>query len=72
VLLVLILIAFVVFALLGLGMCHLAALSDENHALAVAKWIATSHLAEHEAMPAERPRTQIQFDFPDDAFHATG
>ena len=55
-------------------MCHLAALSDENHALAVAKWRATSQLAEHEtvAVATDRSRTQIQLDSQDDAFRATG
>lgn len=63
---------FVVFALLGLGMCRLAALSDHNHAVALAEWIATSHLTEHKAAHADSAWEQFWFDHRDDAFRATG
>lgn len=62
----------VAFALLGLSMCRLAALSDHKHAVALAEWIATSYLAEHKAVPAEQPREQFRFDPRDEVFRATG
>jgi hypothetical protein len=63
---------FVAFALLGLSMCRLAALSDNKHAAALAEWLAMSHPTEHRAAPADSPREQFQFDPRDDAFRATG
>jgi hypothetical protein len=52
-------------------MCRLAALSDDNQAIVVAKWIATSQLGEYGTGP-ELSRKQFQLDPPDDAFRATG
>jgi hypothetical protein len=51
-------------------MCRLAGRSDDDHAVVVAEWIATSHLAGHK--PLEPSRSQLQFDPPDDAFRVTG
>jgi hypothetical protein len=72
VLLLLIATALVALALFGLSMCRLAALSDHNHAVALAEWIATSYLSEHEAAPAHHPSEQIPSDPRDEAFRATG
>ncbi len=72
VLIVLISTAFVAAALFGLSMCRLAALSDENQAVAVADWIATSCLAEHKAVAADRESAQLPFQPRGKAFRATG
>ena len=62
----------VAIAWFGLSMCRLAALSDDNHAVALAEWIATSYLAEHKAVPADHPCEQIPFDHRGETFGATG
>ena len=64
--------AVAAIALLGLSMCRLAALSDSNHAAALAEWTAASYLAEHEALPVDRPREQIPFEPRGGRFRATG
>ncbi|MGD0454783.1 MAG: hypothetical protein ABSB69_14415 [Solirubrobacteraceae bacterium] len=69
---VLVLAAVVAVALLGLSMCRSAALSDSDHAAALAEWTAASCLAEHEALPADRPREQIPLDPRGGPFPATG
>jgi hypothetical protein len=61
-----------VAALLGLSMCRLAALSDENHAAALAEWVATIYRAEREAAAADRPAGKPTFDRRGDAFRAAG
>ena len=64
--------ALVAVALFGLCMCRLAALGDNNHDVALADWIATSYLAEHKAVPADRPSERLQPDARGEAFRATG
>jgi hypothetical protein len=71
-LLVLVPAAIVAVALLGLGMCRLAALSDSSQAVALADWIATSYRAEHKPGPAELAREQIPLDPRGGSFRATG
>jgi hypothetical protein len=39
--------------------CRVGALSDESYAVALAEWVATSYLAEHEAPSDERPDEQL-------------
>jgi hypothetical protein len=51
-------------------MCRLAGLSDDDDAVVLAEWIATSHLAQ-DAL-TDRPREQLQPASSDDAFRATG
>ena len=72
VLLVLVPTAFVAAALLGLSMCRLAALSDDTHAVAVAEWVAATHLAEHKAVLGDRACGQLALDSRGEAFRATG
>ena len=62
----------VVVAVLGLSICRVAALSDRNSALALAEWLATSHLVVHQVLPADRPGAQLLFDPPGEAFRAAG
>ncbi|HEY2141274.1 MAG TPA: hypothetical protein VGG98_04360 [Solirubrobacteraceae bacterium] len=69
---VLIPVALVAFALFGLGMCRLAARSDRKQAIAVAEWIATSHIAERKAVPTNRLCARLPFESRSDAFRATG
>ncbi|MGO9322269.1 MAG: hypothetical protein ACLQBY_15910 [Solirubrobacteraceae bacterium] len=64
--------AVVAVALLGLSMCRLAALSDSDHAVALAEWTAAGCLAEQKAVPADRPREQISIDPRGGPFRATG
>jgi hypothetical protein len=71
-LLVLIPAAITAVALLGLGMCRLAALSDSNQAVALADWIAASYRAEQKAGPVEPSREQIPLDPRAGPFRATG
>jgi len=62
----------VVVAVLGLSICRAAALSDRNNALALIEWLATSHLAVHQALPTDRSGAQFLFDPPGEAFRAAG
>ena len=55
-------------ALLGLGMCRLAALSDRHHAAALEEWILATRLSRQRPPVAE----QRPFDAPGGRFHATG
>jgi hypothetical protein len=71
VLVVLIPTVLVASALLGLGMCRLAALSDNRHAVALADWIATTYLTEHQSVPADQLGEQLPIDL-GDAFRVTG
>jgi hypothetical protein len=64
--------AWLVVVLVALTIFRVAALSDDSHDVAWAEWIATSHLAEHEAMPAERPAEQLPLDTERGAYRATG
>jgi hypothetical protein len=61
----------VVVALLGFGMCRLAALSDSNHAAAVADWVATSCLPDHGLVP-DHHYEQIPLDPRGGSFRAAG
>ena len=53
-------------------MCRLAALSDSSHAVAVAEWVATSHLHEQDPMSHEHPRERIPFEQRGASFRAAG
>jgi hypothetical protein len=67
------LIPFVVtVALLGLGMCRLAAHSDSSQALALAEWAAANYRGESEAAAVQWAREQIPFEPRRGAFRATG
>jgi hypothetical protein len=57
VLVILISTAWLAVALFTLTMLHVAALSDDSHAVALAEWIATSHLDE----PARRQLCRAAF-----------
>jgi hypothetical protein len=72
VLFVLIPTAWLAFVFFGLTMCRLAALSDDSYPVALAEWIATSCLAEHEAVPADGPAEQLPLDAQRGAYRATG
>lgn len=52
--------AWLAFALLGLAMCRLGALSDRSHMAALAKWVADCRIAEREIAP---PSSVEQFPF---------
>jgi hypothetical protein len=56
----------------ALTMCRLAALSDDANAVELAERIATSHLAEREAVPADRPAEQLPIDPQRGVRRATG
>jgi hypothetical protein len=53
-------------------MCRLAALSDADHAVVLAEWVATSYIAGYKAVSTDAPHGQLQLDPIDDAFGATG
>jgi hypothetical protein len=63
--------AVVVAVLIGLSMCRLAALSDHDHAVALAEWIRLSRQSEQPAVD-DRFSDQLPLDPPDEAFRATG
>lgn len=69
---VLIAVAAVVAVVLGLGMCRLAALSDRQHAGALADWGTHCYAIEHEPWTADRAPEEIPFDSQAEAFRATG
>ena len=60
------------FALCGLSMCRLAALSDHAQLSALAEWIATSCPNDSEATPAERPYGRGAAESIGDDYRATG
>jgi hypothetical protein len=62
----------VVVAVLGLSICRVAARSDRNSSPALTEWLATSHLAVRQALPADRSGPQFLFDSPGEAFRAAG
>jgi hypothetical protein len=62
----------VVVAVLGLGICRVAALSDRNRALALTEWLATSHLTDRQIVPTDRSSAQFLFDHPGEVFRAAG
>ncbi|MEA2159905.1 MAG: hypothetical protein QOD66_2285 [Solirubrobacteraceae bacterium] len=53
--------AWLALVLFGLTVCHLAAVGDDSHAVAVADWIATSDLAYQTAAP-DRAAELLSFD----------
>jgi hypothetical protein len=53
--------AWLAFAFLGLAMCRLGALSDRSHAAALAKWVADCHVAGREISSAAAPGEQLPF-----------
>jgi hypothetical protein len=57
---------------LGVSMCRLAALSDRNHAGALADWMASSYRAERQARTADRPSEELPFESQSETFRATG
>jgi Tfp pilus assembly protein PilX len=62
----------VVLAMLGLGMCRLAALSDRKRALAITEWIATRHLSDRQAAFPGRSGEQSLLDPPGEVFRTAG
>jgi len=62
----------VVVAVLGLSICRVAALSDRNSALALAEWLATSHLDDRQVVSMDRAGEQFLRDHPGEAFRAAG
>jgi hypothetical protein len=69
---ILIPIAVLALALLGLSVCRVAAISDRKQAVALAEWSALSHGSEFADAPAERSREQMPFAPPSGPFRATG
>jgi hypothetical protein len=61
--------AVVVF---GLIMCRVAARSDDAHAVEMAEWIATNHLAERGAPAADSLAERLAFDAQRRPYRATG
>jgi hypothetical protein len=61
VLFIVVLSAWLAMVFFGLTVCHLAAVGDHSHAVAVADWIATSDLAYQTAAP-DRPAELLSFD----------
>jgi hypothetical protein len=64
--------ALVVAALLGVGMCRLAALSDRHQAVALAEWARANRLRAYSVSAAEARSEERPFDPPGEAFRATG
>jgi hypothetical protein len=64
--------ALVAAVALGVSMCRLAALSDRNHASALADWMATAYRAERQAWTAERLSEELPFDSRGETFRAAG
>ena len=65
----------VVAAVLGLSMCHVAALSDCNSAVALTEWIAASRLPDRHLEPTEptdRAGEQFPFTPPGETFREAG
>jgi hypothetical protein len=61
--------AVVVF---GVILCRVAARSDDAHAVEMAAWIATNHLAEPGAPAADSPAERLAFDAQHEPYRATG
>jgi hypothetical protein len=59
-------------ALLGLGMCRLAALSDHSYAVAVAEWVAAGGLTEQDSTSDEHHAARVPFDPRGASFRAAG
>jgi predicted RNA methylase len=72
VLFILIAVALVVVVVLGAGMCRLAALSDRQHASALADWGTRVYAIEHEPWTADRAPEGLPVDSQGEAFRATG
>jgi hypothetical protein len=72
VLFVLILTAWLSVVFFGLGMCRLAARSDDSHGAALAERASTTYLAELKAVAADGPAEQVPFDPHRGAHRATG
>jgi hypothetical protein len=64
--------AWLAVVFFGLIMCRLAARSDDAHAVELADWIATNHVAGREAPPAESAAEQLPFDAQRGPYRATG
>jgi hypothetical protein len=71
-LLLVITMASVAVAVLGFGMCRVAAFSDSRYAVEVADWVATCTVVEQGVGPAEVLGEQLTFDARGEAFGATG
>lgn len=69
---VLIAMALVVAVVLGMGMCRLAALSDRQHASALADWGSHCYAIEREPWTADRAPEETPLDSQGEAFRATG
>jgi hypothetical protein len=64
--------AWLAVVFFGLIMCRLAARSDHAHAVEMADWIATNHLAGHETPPADSAAEQVLSDAQRWPYQATG
>jgi hypothetical protein len=53
-------------------MCRVAARSDDAHAVEMAEWIATNHVAERGDPAAESPAERLAFDAQHEPYRATG
>jgi hypothetical protein len=64
--------ASVAVAVLGFGMCRVAAFSESRYAVEVADWVATSTVVGQGVGPAEAPGEHLALDARGEAFGATG
>lgn len=62
----------IMVAVLGLGICHVSALSDRNSAVALTEWITASRLADRQVAPADRAGEQFLFTPPGETFREAG
>ncbi len=69
---VLIAVAAALAVVLGVGMCRLAALSDRQHAGALADWDTHCYDIEREPWTVDRAPEEIPFDSQGEAFRAAG
>jgi len=64
--------AWLAVLIFALTMCRLAAVSDDSHAVELAERIATSHLVEHQVVPADSPAEHLPLDSQRGVHRATG
>jgi hypothetical protein len=64
--------AWLVVVVFGLIMCRVAARSDDAHAVEIAEWIATNHVAERADPAADSPAERLALDAQHAPYRATG
>jgi hypothetical protein len=64
--------AWLAVVFFGLILCRLAARSDHAHAVEVAEWVATHHVAGGEAPSSDMDREQLPPDAQPERYPATG